>query len=67
MVKNNSYVIMGSKHCGKSTHGKAIAEKLGIKFFDVDEVIERLTGMSVRDFYNKEGAAAFMQTMKVTG
>ena len=62
MVKNNSFVIMGCKHCGKSTHGRAIAEKLGLDFFDVDSVIERLAGVPVRQFYAEKGAADFMQT-----
>lgn len=52
---------MGCKHCGKSTHGRAIAEKLGLDFFDVDSVIERLAGKTVRQVYSEKGAAAFMQ------
>ena len=34
---NNSIVLMGCKHCGKSTQGKLLAEKLGVSFFDTDE------------------------------
>lgn len=60
MVKNHSFVIMGCKHCGKSTHGKAVAAKLGLEFFDLDCVIEKLTGMPVRQYYKQNGAAGFM-------
>lgn len=60
MVKNNSFVFMGCKHCGKSTHGKAFAEKLGLKFYDVDEVIEQMVGKPVRSYYGEKGVTAFM-------
>lgn len=60
MENNHSFVFMGSKHCGKSTHGKAFAEKKGLKFYDVDEVIQKMVGMPVRDFYSKKGVTAFM-------
>lgn len=59
--KNNSIVIMGCKHCGKSTHGKKLAQELGVDFFDTDSVLEEITGMPFRDYYLKNGVAAFME------
>lgn len=56
----DSFVIMGCKHCGKSTQGKLLAQKLGLNFFDVDEEIARLKGTDVRTFYAKNGVAAFV-------
>lgn len=32
-------IIEGMKHCGKSTHGRALAQLLGWPFFDTDELI----------------------------
>lgn len=60
MVKNNSFVILGCKHCGKSTHGKALAAKLGIDFFDLDAVIEKMTGTPVRQYFNEKGLTDFL-------
>ena len=58
---NNSIVFMGCKHCGKTTHGKALAQSLGVDFFDTDAVIEQMVGKPVREFYRAKGAAAFME------
>ena len=52
---------MGCKHCGKSTQGRIIAQKLGCKFFDTDDVIKRFSGIDVRDYYKQNGASVFMQ------
>ncbi|VVB75640.1 Shikimate kinase [uncultured archaeon] len=35
-------IIAGFKGCGKTATGKAIAKKLGMKFFDTDSVLERI-------------------------
>lgn len=53
--------ITGVKHCGKSTVGKLLAKKLGITFFDIDDIIEQSVKMSVRDFYIKEGKERFLE------
>lgn len=58
---NNSIVLMGCKHCGKTTHGKKLAADLGVDFFDTDEVMEKMIGKSVRDFYRENGVSAFME------
>ncbi|MBC6712616.1 shikimate kinase [Treponema sp. Marseille-Q3903] len=60
-IHNNSIVLMGCKHCGKSTQGRIIAQKLGCKFFDTDDVIKRFSGIDVRDYYKQNGASVFMQ------
>lgn len=52
---------MGLKHCGKTTQGKKIAAKLELPFFDTDDVIQKLTGMSARELYSSKGVTAFMQ------
>lgn len=53
-------VLMGIKHCGKSTVGKTLADKKGIPFFDIDDEIERMCGISVRELYASQGKDAFM-------
>lgn len=59
-MNRNVIVLLGLKHSGKSTLGKMLAQKLGYEFEDTDSLIEAATGMSVRDYYTKNGPNAFM-------
>ena len=43
----------------KSTVGKALAARLGWDFFDVDREVERRTGVTVAEIFEKEGEAGF--------
>ena len=54
-------VLMGIKHCGKSTQGKCIAQRLGVPFYDTDDVLKKMTNLSAREIYTAKGEAAFMQ------
>ena len=55
----DSIVLMGCKHCGKSTQGRLLAQKFGVEFFDTDDEIARLRGMDARTLYKTKGAAEF--------
>lgn len=44
---------------GKTTFGRALARRTGWDFVDLDEVIERETGLSVAELMAREGEAAF--------
>lgn len=59
----NIYLVgfMGS---GKSTVGKLMAEKFGIKFVDIDKEVERQTGMKIRDIFEKFGEKYFREMEK---
>lgn len=59
-TQNHSIVLMGLKHCGKSTQGKLLAEKLEVDFFDIDQEIEKAVGKPVRILYKTKGASEFM-------
>ena len=52
-------VLIGMPSSGKSTIGRIVADKLGKKFVDTDELIEEKTGMKIRDFFTKHGEAEF--------
>ena len=58
--QDHSFVLMGLKHCGKSTQGRLLALEMGLDFFDTDQVIEKTVGQPVRTFYNTKGVSAFM-------
>ena len=45
--------------CGKSTIGRALAKALGKTYVDLDEVIEKNTGMPIPDIFAREGEASF--------
>ena len=51
--------IIGMPSSGKTTIGKALAEKLGKTFVDLDEEIVRRAGKSIPDIFTQEGEAAF--------
>jgi shikimate kinase len=44
---------------GKSTIGRALAERLGMPFVDMDEEIEAAAGMTVAEIFARQGEAAF--------
>lgn len=44
---------------GKSTVGRQLARRLGLPFFDSDQRIEERLGCSIREFFAREGEAAF--------
>ena len=55
----DSIVLMGCKHCGKTTQGRLLAQKFGVDFFDTDDEIAHLRGMSARVLYKTKGVAEF--------
>jgi len=52
-------VLIGFMGTGKSSVGKILARKLGLKFVDVDEVIEKTTGMKISEIFAKFGEPRF--------
>ncbi len=56
-----SIVLMGIKHCGKSTQGRLISKKLALPFFDTDDVIFEMTGKTPRQIYTGLGSEAFQE------
>jgi len=45
--------------CGKSTIGRQLARVRQLPFLDSDHEIERFIGCSIREFFDREGEAAF--------
>lgn len=52
-------VLIGFMGTGKTSVGKAIAKKLGFEFVDVDEVIEKTTGMDIAEIFSRFGESRF--------
>ncbi|MCJ0764989.1 shikimate kinase [Variovorax terrae] len=51
--------LIGLPGSGKSTVGRQFARRLGLPFLDSDHVIEQRLGCSIREFFEREGEAAF--------
>ncbi|MEN8183466.1 MAG: shikimate kinase [Myxococcota bacterium] len=51
--------LVGMMGAGKSSVGPALAERLGVPFFDTDAEVERCAGTSVAALFAAEGEAAF--------
>ena len=51
--------LIGMPSSGKSTVGRALAEKLGKKFIDLDEEIVKADGRSIPDIFAAEGEDGF--------
>ena len=51
--------LIGLPGSGKSTVGRQLARRLGLPFSDSDHEIEQLIGCPIRDFFEREGEAAF--------
>lgn len=56
-----SIILMGIKHCGKSTQGRIISKKLSVPFFDTDDVIFEMTGKTPRQIYTELGNEGFQE------
>ena len=53
--------LVGFMGAGKSTVGRALAERLGVPFVDLDEAFESLSGMTIRRAFEEHGEAWFRE------
>ena len=60
LQENNIYLI-GMMGSGKTTVGKLLAEKLDYRFFDTDDLIERLAQKTIPEIFATEGEAKFRE------
>lgn len=60
MLKSRANVVLtGMPGCGKSSLGKALAQKRGLEYADMDNRIEELAGKSIPEIFADEGEAVF--------
>lgn len=52
-------VLIGFSGTGKTTTGKILADRLGKKFVDIDQEIEKICGMSVEEIFRIHGEMYF--------
>ena len=51
--------LLGFPGVGKTTLGRAVSARAGMRFIDLDEAVEAEAGMTVPDIFRREGEAAF--------
>ena len=57
-------ILIGYRCTGKTSVGKKLSERLGLPFFDTDDLIVELAGMSIREIVEKGGWDLFRQKEK---
>lgn len=55
-------VLLGYMGCGKSTIGRRLAERLKLRFFDLDELIEEQEGQQISEIFVSKGELYFRKT-----
>lgn len=60
-MKEERLYIVGYMACGKTTFGRALANRMGWDFVDLDEKIARQEGQTVREIIESKGEAQFRQ------
>lgn len=59
MENKKNIVLTGFMGTGKTTVGRFLAKKLGMSFVDVDELIEKTTGLKITEIFARFGEAYF--------
>jgi len=59
MNSKKNLVLLGMMASGKSTIGALLSKKLGLKFFDIDKIIEKKMHMTIAEIFEKKGEVFF--------
>lgn len=61
MGSDRHVVLIGMMGSGKTTIGRALADRMQRPFLDTDQLVETRTGRTVREIFAKDGEPAFRQ------
>ena len=59
-----SIVLIGYRGTGKSAVGQRLADRLGLAFYDTDELVEERCGQTIRALVEEKGWESFRQREK---
>jgi shikimate kinase len=62
----NNIVLMGFMGAGKTSVGTILAQKLKLKYIDIDEEIEKKTGKQISEIFKEKGEPYFRSLEKET-
>ncbi len=57
-------ILIGFMASGKTTIGRALSQRLGMRYLDTDELIEKEQGLAIKDIFSQYGEAYFRQLEK---
>lgn len=60
----HNIILAGFMGTGKTAVGRLIAEKLGWEFLELDDIIEKKEGTSIREIFEKKGEPYFRKLEK---
>lgn len=58
-MRFSNLALLGFMGCGKTTIGQRVAQKIGWRFVDSDELIERKTGLTISEIFSRFGEEYF--------
>lgn len=61
MKRQKNIVITGFMGTGKTTVGREVARRLGMKFYDTDEMVEDRSKMSITEIFERFGEGRFRE------
>lgn len=64
MTQRPVAVLVGAPGAGKTTVGRALADRLGLDFVDIDEVVSHAAGKSIPDIFLEDGESEFRRREK---
>ena len=64
MKSKKNLILIGMMGSGKSTIGRLLAQKLNLKFLDIDFLIEKKTKMKIAEIFENKGEEIFRKLEK---
>jgi shikimate kinase len=61
LLKGVNLYLIGMMGVGKTTVGKLLAQEIGYRFVDTDEIIVKAAGKSINEIFTENGEADFRQ------
>ena len=61
VLKGINVFLIGMMGAGKTTVGRLVADKLGYRFVDTDDLIERVAGKTINEIFAEDGEDAFRE------
>jgi len=65
MADRSNIILIGFMGTGKTAIGKRLAQALGKQFIDTDKEIEKVTGMTIPQIFNRHGEIRFRSEEKL--
>ena len=63
-LKNKNIIIVGMTGAGKTTIGKILSKEISRNFFDIDQEVEKVSNLKIKDFFRIYGEPEFRKLEK---